>query len=160
MTVHDARGPVDDVDVAILDDLARIHDLLDPVPPGLAERSLFAMTLAALETEVMELAEVVTDPAGVRSAEPVPARTVTFTSAATTVMITFQASGPSVVRLDGWVAPVGEGVDVELHSTDGVVPGRADEDGRFAFPQVAHGPVSLVVRPVGGAAMSTPVVEV
>ncbi len=52
---HSPDEPLDAVDLALLADLARIAEEIDPVPDGLVERSLFAITLAGLEAEVMEL---------------------------------------------------------------------------------------------------------
>ena len=78
--VPGAEDPLDASDVALLARLAELDERLDPVPDGLVERSLFAITLAGLESEVMELM-VLEAPAGtVRSdAPPLETRTITFT---------------------------------------------------------------------------------
>ena len=47
--------PLDAADLAVLTDLRRIMEQVDPVPPGLVERSLFALTLEGLHVELMEL---------------------------------------------------------------------------------------------------------
>ncbi|PJI94936.1 carboxypeptidase-like regulatory domain-containing protein [Luteimicrobium subarcticum] len=150
--------PLDADDERILAEIGRLALLVDPVPVDLADRSLFAMTLAALETEVMTL-ELVPEPTGVRAeTAPTQARTITFTSTSRTVMITV-APGIDGVRIDGWIAPTGE-VDIELHRPHGeVLTTRTDDDGRFAFDAVAPGPASLVARPEDGPAVSTPVIE-
>ena len=158
-TPYSPDEPFDANDETTLAALGRVALLADPVPPDLVDRSLFAMTLAALETELMTL-ERMPEAAGVRAAEAAPtqARTITFTSTSRTVMITV-APGPAGVRIDGWIAPTGE-IDIELHRPHGeVVTARTDEDGRFAFDAVAPGPASLVARPDDGPAVSTPVIE-
>lgn len=150
--------PFDRVDEQVLHDLGRIVTLVDPVPADLVDRSLFAMTLAALETEVMRL-ELVDAGGSVRADAPsTQARTITFTSAALTVMITLSASTDGV-RVDGWVAPAGD-IEIELHRPGGDVRStRTDEDGRFSFDGVPRGAASLVARPPLAGAVSTPVIE-
>lgn len=157
--LHSPDEPLDEVDLRILANLARIAGIVDPVPEGLAERSLFAVTLAGLEAEVMEL-EYVTAPAtSVRGEnQPVEARTVTFTSEALTVMITLSATDDGRVRVDGYAAPAGV-LRVELLRPGSVVETESDEDGRFVFDAVDPGPGSFVVRQGDGRAVSTPVIE-
>jgi hypothetical protein len=153
--------PLDAVDREILADLARIHELLDPVPEGLVERSLFAITLAGLEAEVMELEYVRVPEMSVRGdAPPVEARTITFTSESVTVMISLSPTDDGRVRIDGWAAPAAE-LRVRLHRPDGVSETTSDEDGRFVFDAVDPGPASFVVQPTGSSegAVSTPVIE-
>jgi hypothetical protein len=161
--VPGADAPLDDVDVALLTRLARTVGVLDPVPAGLAERCLFAMTLAALETEVMELQRIETPAGSVRGdAPPLEARTITFTHESLTVMIALSPSDDGTrVRVDGWVAPAAELV-VELRQPDGNRETTTDEDGRFAFDSVDRGPASFLVRRVGDddhGAVTTPVIE-
>ncbi|BDZ41216.1 hypothetical protein GCM10025865_05150 [Paraoerskovia sediminicola] len=153
----DAGAPMDACDVATLAAVRELYAVLDPVPRGVAERSAFAMTIAALETEMMNL--VGSGPlVGARSDAPVEARTITFTSERLTVMITIGPAGDGV-RVDGWVAP-GGGFAVELHRPDGVVRTSSDEDGRFVLEEVPHGAASIVVPAhAGEPAVSTPVVE-
>ncbi|MFC8922264.1 hypothetical protein [Cellulosimicrobium sp. NPDC057127] len=158
---HSPDEPLDEVDVALLADLARIAEALDPVPAGLAERSLFAVTLAGLEAEVMELEYVQVPEMSVRGeAPPVEARTITFTSESVTVMISLSPVEGGRVRIDGWAAPA-TSLRVELHRPGSVTETTSDEDGRFVFDDVDRGPASLVVRRTdhAGSAVSTPVVE-
>ncbi|OCI32395.1 hypothetical protein OERS_07970 [Oerskovia enterophila] len=153
--------PLDTVDLEILADLARISMTLDPVPEGLVERSLFAITLAGLEAEVMELEYVRVPEMSVRGeAPPVEARTITFTAESLTVMITLSTRDDTRIRIDGWAAPAGE-LTVELHRPDGMVSTTTDEDGRFVFEDVAPGPASLLLRTPGadGGAVTTPIIE-
>ncbi len=158
---YSPEEPLDTVDLEILADLARIHTMLDPVPDGLVERSLFAITLAGLEAEVMELEYVRVPEMSVRGeAPPIEARTITFTAESLTVMITLSARDDGRIRIDGWAAPAGE-LTVELHRPDGMVSTVADEDGRFVFDAVGPGPASLLLRALGagGDAVTTPIIE-
>src|SRR5690606_21563397 len=158
---HSPDEPLDAVDLALLADLARIVEEIDPVPDVLVVRSLFAITLAGLEAEVMELEYVQVPEMSVRGdAPPVEARTITFTSESVTVMISLSATDDGRVRIDGWAAPA-TALRVELHRPGTVSETASDEDGRFVFDAVDRGPAILVVRRADGAggAVSTPVVE-
>ncbi|MFC7879743.1 carboxypeptidase-like regulatory domain-containing protein [Isoptericola sp. NPDC057391] len=149
-------------DVAVLGRLGRAVEAVDPVPEGLVERSLFAMTLARLEAEVMELQQIEAPVGSVRGdAPPLEARTITFTHERLTVMIALSTDDDGThVRLDGWVAPAATLV-VELRQPGGERTTTADDDGRFAFTAVDRGPTSLLVRlPDGGdVTVATPVIE-
>ncbi|WP_425955053.1 hypothetical protein [Xylanimonas sp. McL0601] len=155
-------APLDDGDVAVLERLAHAVGELDPVPDGLVERSLFAMTLAALEAEadVMTMQHVDTLAGAVRGdSAPVEARTITFTHDTLTVMVALSASDAGLVRIDGWLAPAAPLV-VELRQPVGDRSTTADADGRFSFDAVDRGPASLLVRPAdGGSPVVTPVIE-
>ncbi|WP_344246165.1 hypothetical protein [Isoptericola hypogeus] len=165
--------PLDAADVALLARLARTVSALDPVPDGLVERSLFAVTLAGLEAEVAEVMELqrVLVPAGsVRGGDTLEARTITFTHERLTVMIALSpADDGRSVRIDGWVAPAAELV-VQLRQPDGNREATTDADGRFVFDGVDGGPSSLLVRlPADGpgegdapegTVVTTPVIEI
>ncbi|WP_418277882.1 hypothetical protein ACNHYB_07920 [Isoptericola jiangsuensis] len=150
--------PLDRIDVALLARIAELDARLDPMPEGLVERSRFAMTLASLEAEVMEL-QVVEAPAGsVRSGAPVETRTITFTHERLTVMIALSAGTErGTVRVDGWLAPA-EVLHIELRLPEGTLTTRSDEDGRFVLDDVPRGPASLLVRQ-GETPVTTPVIE-
>lgn len=149
--------PVDAADLDVVAGLARVLDTLDPVPAGITDRILFALTLEGLHAEVMELHRLVEPEPALRGSEPDLARTITFTGSEVTAMISL-SSERGLVRVDGWVAPAGR-YAVELHRPDGVVAAESDDDGRFVL-QVPPGPASLVLRQgPDGPAVSTPVVE-
>lgn len=166
----DPKGILDRADGAVLTRLAHVVEAMDPVPDDLVERSLFAVTLAGLEADLMEAAYLDEPLAGVRGAAPTAraddaapaeATTITFTHDSLTVMISLSASVGGRVRIDGWAAPAAA-LDVELHRPGGdVVTVASDEDGRFAFDAVERGRASLVVRRTDGSggAVSTPVIE-
>lgn len=155
-------APLDAGDVAVLEHLARAAQEADPVPEGLVERSLFAMTLAALEAEVevMSMTEVGTLAGAVRGdAPPVEARTITFTHDTLTVMVALSPADAGLVRIDGWLAPPAP-LTVELRQPTGERTTTADGDGRFSFDLVDRGPASLLVRDADGTSpVVTPVVE-
>ncbi|ROS76766.1 hypothetical protein [Cellulomonas sp. PhB143] len=155
---HDPQEPMDDVDEQLLADLARLYAAVDPVPEGLALRSLFTATLAGLESEVLELVDAPAALATVRGEAPVEARTITFTSESATIMITLSPDDGGV-RVDGWVAPAGE-LQVELRSPGEVRRTTTDHDGRFVLTRTGRGPASLVVRRPDGTAVSSPVIEI
>ncbi|GAA1850375.1 hypothetical protein [Myceligenerans crystallogenes] len=161
--------PLDETDRALLAGLARVTGRMDPMPADLIERSLFAATLAGLEAEVMEVVQLPGALAGVRSSAsaaaedaPAEARTISFTHGDLTLMIQLSRERAGQVRVDGWIAVPTPSYTVELHRP-GTEPTRtdADEDGRFSFPAVPHGPASLIVRrpAADGGPVSTPVIE-
>jgi len=152
--------PLDERDVAVLDRLGRAVQAVDPMPEGLVERSLFAMTLARLEAEVMDLQQIEAPVGSVRGdAPPLEARTITFTHERLTVMIALSTDDDGThVRLDGWVAPA-DTLVVELRQPGGERTTTADDDGRFAFTAVDRGPASLLIRLEEGTSVTTPVVE-
>jgi hypothetical protein len=156
-----AEGPIDDDDVRVLQQVARLFDTLDPVPPGLVDRVNFGITLDALHAEIAELQRS-GDLAGVRSTGADAAQTVTFSSPSLTVMVTITPSSADRARIDGWIAP-GGGVSVELRSAAGVTSVTADADGRFVFDDVERGLVRFLVRPPEGVAQQpvlTPSIEI
>lgn len=156
-----AGGEIDAADLRALDQLAAMYSRLDPVPPGLADRITFGITLDALHAEIAELqrsGELV----GVRAEEaPAGAQTVTFTSSDLTTMVTITSAGVDRVRIDGWVDP-GAGIDIELRLPSESVHTVADADGRFVFDDVPRGLAQFVLRRDGSAgrrAVFTPSIE-
>jgi hypothetical protein len=140
-----AAGGIDAEDREILSRLAGLVDAADPVPPGLIDRIGLALTIEALHAEIAEL-HLVGEPAlAVRAEETsIEAGTITFTTDVLTVMISVHPEGAHV-RVDGWAAPAGE-LTVELHQSGDVTTTHSDEDGRFSFAEVEHGPARLVLR--------------
>lgn len=155
-----AAAPIDADDELALDRIAELYDTLDPVPDGLVERIRFGITLGALHAEIAELQRA-DGLVGVRSDGTEQARTVTFTSASLTMMVTIAPAGGEVVRIDGWIAPDGGGATVELRTADGTRTATADGDGRFVLADVPRGLAQFVVRAAGSGARSvvTPSIE-
>ncbi len=139
-----ATQPVDHDDVALLAELARIYERIDPVPEGLVERIGFTLTLADLEIELARLSAETREPVGARGEERV--RTVTFSSDSLTTMVTVTPQDAGQFRIDGWLAP-GAALDVELRTDHGSMRTAADRDGRFDFVEVRAGLVQLVIHP-------------
>ena len=156
-----AQEPIDDMDVRVLEQVARLFETLDPVPTSLVERINFGITLEGLHAEIAELQRS-GDLAGVRSAGADAAQTVTFSSSSLTVMVTITPVSGDRARIDGWIAP-GGGVNVEMRSPSGLTSVTADADGRFVFDDVARGLVRFLVRPPEGVAQQpvlTPSIEI
>lgn len=149
----------------LLVELASLYEVLDPVPPDLAEDVRIALTVEALQAELAEL--VATPALAVRAEdEPVLADTITFASGPVSLMVTVDDSDPAGLVVDGWVT--GGGAAIELHVGDRVIEARADEYGRFVVTGVPRGRAWFVVRPVAvgdagdagdRAAIVTPAVE-
>ena len=138
--------PLDELDRQILAGLGR----LDPPPPDLDERVLFAIALDDLDVQVARLTAEVAG-AGARASERT--RTITFDADSRTVMITIVERTDNLVRIDGWLAP-GAALRVELRSPE-PAPARtvtADDAGRFVFDEVPHGLAQLLVHPPGADA--------
>jgi hypothetical protein len=155
---YPADAPIDEGDVRVLAGLRRALGAVDPVPDDLVERSLFALSLEALHTQVMELQLLEVPEMALRGETTVEARTITFTAEPVTVMITLSVSPSGGVRVDGWAAP-SRTYDVELLRPGGSVRTQTDDDGGFVLPDVPPGPASLVLRHASGPAVSTPVIE-
>ncbi len=153
-SMHNPNDPLDTVDVYLLNRIAEVAELVDPVPPGLVERSLLAVTLAGIEAEAMD--SVFLRASG--ALDDVDARTIAFTSQALTVWISLSATRQGQVRIDGHAAPAGV-LRVELHRPALVSQTASDGEGRFVFDAVDHGAASLIVRATDGRAVSTPVIE-
>jgi hypothetical protein len=135
---------LDDEDARLLAELARLYELVDPMPTDLVERIGFTLTLADMEIELARLIVESTAPVGARGEER--ARTVTFSSDSLTVMVTITPTALGECRIDGWIAP-GAAIRVELRSDGGSHDVIADVDGRFDFTDVACGLVQLVFHP-------------
>jgi len=155
-----ASSEIDEFDVAVLQDMARMYDALDPVPATLVDRINFGLTLDALHAEVAELQRSA-DLAGVRSAAE-GIQSVTFTSSSLSTMVTITPMVGDRVRIDGWISP-GSDVVVELRTVDDTRETTADEDGRFVFEDVPRGHAQFVLRPPsaeGGGPVVTPSIEI
>ena len=143
-----ADAPLDDVDAAVLAELAAMYTAADPPPSDLDDRVSFAVALqhGDLEMEVARLTEDLLVGAGARAADQ--PRTLTFDCPALTVMVTVVAVPRDQRRLDGWLAPAGAlVVDVRAGGSDTVTHTvTADSTGRFVVESVPAGLAQLTVH--------------
>ena len=156
-----AEGQIDAADARVLSEVARIYDSLDPVPEGLVERVQFGITLDALHAEIAELQRSA-EFTGVRSAGAADTQSITFTSTSLTTMVTITVLSADQVRIDGWLAPVGE-VSVELRTRDRTFTVSSDADGRFVFESVPRGLAQFAMHPRAGEdgpGVVTPTIEI
>lgn len=145
MTSH--TDAVDARDLATLAAVRGLYDRADPVPPDLAERVKFEITVAALQAEVAELVDTAllsTRHAAPRQ-EPTPTESVTFTAASVSLMVT-ATSDPDRdrVTVDGWVTVPGS--SIEAVTAEGSRVENADANGRFVLDDLPHGLVHFVIR--------------
>jgi hypothetical protein len=149
-------GPIDEVDMEVLDRVARVHALLDPPPADLDERVRFAIALDSLDIEVARLSEERLVGSGARGSDRT--RTITFDCESRTVMVTVVDRADGLVRIDGWLAPPAV-LRLELRSGAGSRTATSDDTGRFVFDGIAHGLAQLIVHPPdpgGGNKVVTP----
>jgi hypothetical protein len=156
-----AAQPLDEHDLAVLDQLAAAFSAADPVPAGLVDRLQFAITLDALHAEIAQLTRM-DELVGARTEAASEAQTVTFTSQSMTTMITITPAGADRVRIDGWAAD-GGGIVIELRTVESRLQTQADEDGRFVFEEVPRGMAQFVLRPPADSGLPpvvTPAIEI
>ncbi|HEY7273860.1 MAG TPA: hypothetical protein VH502_14095 [Actinoplanes sp.] len=143
-----ADAPLDEVDAAVLAELAAMYSTADPPPSDLDDRVSFAVALqhGDVELEVARLTEDLLVGAGARAADQ--PRTLTFDCPALTVMVTVVATPHDQRRLDGWLAPAGAlVVDVRAGGSATVTHTvTADPTGRFVVEAVAAGLAQLTVH--------------
>lgn len=156
--------PMDERDHELLRDLGRVLATVDPVPEGLVDEVLVAMSVERLHAEVLELQETAVPELAVRSdtvgSETIKASTITFASDAVTVMITVSESPTGGLCIDGWAAPA-ERYTVELHRPDDRIRVESEEDGTFVILDVPFGRACLALRRADGTGptVATPVIE-
>ena len=143
---------LDELDDELLRTLRECHELLDPMPDSVVQRSLFALAVEDIDAEVFRLAEQHRlEPVGARGGEE--ARVVTFDSDSLTIMIRISQQASSV-RIDGWLAPP-QACRVELRTGDRMLDAAVDDEGRFVLDAIPRGLAQLVVR-LGEALTGSP----
>jgi hypothetical protein len=143
----------------LMAEVARLVNELDPPPPGLVERTQFAVALDDIDKHVqLEVAWADARPlAGVRGGLP---GTITFFVGDLTVMVNVTRTG-ECQRIDGWLVPAGaHGVEVRVADHGSTVT-TADEGGRFVLTEVPRGTTQLLVRMNAGQSRTvvTPTVD-
>jgi hypothetical protein len=155
-----ADEPLDEVDIALLGELAAAYAEMDPPPPDLDARVTFAIAIdREIETEVARLAEDLLVGSGARAADQ--PRTLTFDAESLTVMVTIVALPGGRFRMDGWLAPAAA-LPVELRAGGQAAVTHAvtaDDTGRFVIEPVPAGLAQLIVHLTGsGRTVVTPAV--
>lgn len=152
-------------DEPLLADIARVFRTVDPVPEGLTEMSLFAVTVEQLRAEMVELEHVETPELAARAhdadeREIVRTGTITFACEPVTVMINLSESPTGTVCVDGWVAPPAQ-YRVELYQPGSRLAIDSDVEGSFMLLDVPEGPSCLALRRADGEGptVCTPVIE-
>lgn len=139
-----AAEPLDAGDLATLASIRELHDLGDPVPPGLVDRLKFAVALDEVLTEVAELTRLPSTASAVRSdTELTRTRTVTFSAEALTAMVTVHRLDSGALRVDGWLAPA-RAMTVRLRMDSGERQVVTEVSGRFSFDEVPDGFAQLI----------------
>lgn len=137
-----ADTPLDDADREALDSIRDLYTALDPPPDDLVARIQFAVELHDVDIEVLRLTADQEALALMRGEEH---RTITFDSDTMSIMIRVSPAGYDRVRVDGWIAPP-LGYSVELRTRSSSLTTDADDQGRFAFAELPHGLIQLVVH--------------
>lgn len=146
-------------DDELMNQVARLVDELDPMPPGLVERAQFAVAIDDIDDLDLEVARWSDNRtlAGVRGGLP---GTITFFVGDLTVMVNVTRTGERQ-RIDGWLVPAGaHGVEVRV-ADQGSATTTADEGGRFVLTEVPRGTTQLLVRMHAGQSRTvvTPTVD-
>jgi hypothetical protein len=143
-----ADAPLDEVDTALLAELAALYSVADPPPSDLDDRVSFAVALqhGDFDVEVARLTEDLLVGSGARATDQ--PRTLTFDCPALTVMVTVVALHHDRRRLDGWLAPAGAlVVDVRAGGSETITHTvTADATGRFVVESVPAGLAQLTVH--------------
>jgi len=147
----------------LLDDLAALFAVLDPVPSHVIEAAKAAPEIVSAWSDLdAGFLDVLADtamqavPAGVRSGGG--ARLVTFGAGdgpdgcSVEVEVGVEPSG--TLRLVGLVVPTGPG-ELEVRHPGGTLRVPVDELGRFRAAGVPPGPLSLVLHGIGARATAT-----
>ena len=153
----DLTNPLTPEDAALLAELGAAMDEVDPAPAEVVAAARASFTWRTVDAELAALAELsfdsLVDAGGtvVRGgAEP---RLLTFRAGDLEIEVEATQAG-TTFRLLGQIVPPSAG-QVEVRHPDGSRTMPADELGRFSVDNVSAGPVSLVWRPPGGAAVNT-----
>ena len=135
-------------DTALLAAVARVWELADPPPEGLADGAIARIAAEDLEFDLLVLVSTDGALAGVRHAGPEQgdepgARMLEYEGPDVRIYVRLNRIEDRT-RLDGWVVPVGA-LKVQL-STEGpeeALESTVDEFGRFEFASASPGPSRL-----------------
>ncbi len=144
-------------DEELLASLARLWQVVDPMPDDLPERIVVHLALAGLTDELSDLLLIASghELEGARAAESLGdtsrGTSMEFAGGGLSMLLRLTPQQADVVRLDGWVDPPGSRIIV-VSQRDGTWHTRADEFGRFEFPELPPGNTRITLgtgaRPV------------
>ena len=144
-----AGQPMDEVDDALLREVAQLLTDIDPVPADLISRIQFSLALDEMFTEVARISRMPLETSAVRN-DPVAGQrteTLTFSAERLTAMVTVTRNDGRL-RIDGWVAPPAP-VRVRLRMQDEADREvLADDSGRFVLDGLPEGFAQLSFHPV------------
>jgi hypothetical protein len=145
----------DEPDDQLTDELRRLASRLDPVPPELLDAAAGAFAWRDIDAELAELvfdSLFDTDEATLVRGAP-ERRLVSFTGGGLTIDVEVTSAGPQRTVM-GQIVPPQRGV-VDIRRRQETVSIEADELGRFRSGPLPPGPLSLRLRPAGGAPVVT-----
>ncbi len=145
----------DERDDELAGELRRLADRLDPAPPELLAGAVAAFAWRDIDAELAELvfdSLLDTDEAALVRGSP-DRRLVSFAGGGLTVDVEVTAAGPERTIM-GQIAPPQAG-QVDLRRGQETITLDADELGRFRSGPLPPGPLSLRLRPAGGAPVVT-----
>ncbi|MGA4507883.1 hypothetical protein ACQB6R_02485 [Propionibacteriaceae bacterium G1746] len=157
-----ADDPLTADDLSLVAAIGNAQQTFDPMPTGMVDRVLFALSLELMEAELAIMADEQLATARSSHAPQVQADTITFTSSSTSLMVvlTDDSDDDETVRIDGWVT--GGGIKVTAQAGAHMLEQVSDATGRLVWLNVRHGPVRFLIesdRP-GSRPVVTPTVEV
>jgi len=145
----------DEPDDQLTDELRRLASRLDPVPPELLDAAAGAFAWRDIDAELAELvfdSLLDADEASLVRGAP-ERRLVSFTGGGLTIDVEVTSAGPERTVM-GQIVPPQRGV-VDIRRRQETVSIEADELGRFRSGPLPPGPLSLRLRPAGGAPVVT-----
>jgi hypothetical protein len=153
--VADDHSGGHDGDGALIDELRRVVELVDPVPARVLDAARASFTWRTIDAELAELAYdsmlEASREALVRASGA--GRVLTFDSPGVSVELEVTSVG-STRRLLGQLVPP-QPAAIEIRHPAGMVTVDADALGRFSADGIPAGPVSLVCRLTDGAPPKT-----
>ncbi len=145
----------DEPDDELTTELRRLAARLDPVPPELLDAAAGAFAWRDIDAELAELvfdSLLDTDEASLVRGAP-ERRLVSFAGGGLTIDVEVTTAGPERMVM-GQMVPPQRGV-VDIRRRQETVSIEADELGRFRSGPLPPGPLSLRLRPAGGAPVVT-----
>jgi hypothetical protein len=145
----------DEPDDELTSELRRLTARLDPVPPELLDAAAGAFAWRDIDAELAELvfdSLLDTDEASLVRGAP-ERRLVSFAGGGLTIDVEVTTAGPERMVM-GQMVPPQRGV-VDIRRRQETVSIEADELGRFRSGPLPPGPLSLRLRPAGGAPVVT-----